>query len=315
MERETKGSWLSSFVAILYYEFLWNLRKKKTVGILAVVLAITTLTLALPPILAQASGQTFQKEPSFVIDSVTILQPSLLIFILALATTMNTISGEFESGSIIPLLTKPVSRTVIFLGKMLVAFLTLLGAFAFRAVYTLAGGLLVHGPQENLHLVPLGVLGLTVAAMVWVAIVIFFGSLSKNSIVAALGSFGTLLGLAIAGGLVASFLGQTWILFYGPGYGPQGSTGTCEFTGFGGSQMGTGTDALGLLLVQWVLTPGLILNFCGVRFGGQGPPEPFFISSEPISATLLRTVGVSFFYIVALLAVSWFAFRRTQVLE
>lgn len=130
MTERREGSWFSGFFAILYYEFLWNLRKKKTISLFLIIFAILTLELVLPPILAYAAGQEFQKSSTFVIDSATVL-PNIFIFLLGVATTMNTISGEFESGSIVPLLTKPVSKNLVFLGKIVAASLTLLAAYTF----------------------------------------------------------------------------------------------------------------------------------------------------------------------------------------
>ena len=250
-----------------------------------------------------------------MINSATFL-PNIFIFLLGIATTMNTISGEFEAGSIVPLLTKPVSKTLVFLGKMLAASLTLFAAYVFLAIYAIIGGLIVYGPQDNLQLLPLGVLGLTAATMVWASITVTLGTLSKNSLVAALGTFGVFIGLTIVGSLLASFLGQTWILFYTPGDGPRGSTGTCEFGGGPGvSQFSTGTNALGILLVQWVLNPNLMLNFCGFRFRVNQPPLPDLLSSDSLSIVVARALGVTVVYTAALLLVSWFAFRRTQITE
>ena len=39
MEKQRKTTWLTGLLAILYYEFLWNLRKKKTVGLFILVFA------------------------------------------------------------------------------------------------------------------------------------------------------------------------------------------------------------------------------------------------------------------------------------
>lgn len=53
---------------------------------------------------------------------------------------MNTISGEFETGSITPLLTKPVSKNTVFLGKVVASILTLLGIYAFLTAYVTQAG-------------------------------------------------------------------------------------------------------------------------------------------------------------------------------
>src|SRR5713226_8488250 len=124
-----------------------------------------------------------RKTSRFFYSSTSSLN-GIFLFLVAVATTMNTISGEFETRTIVPLLTKPVSKTTIFLGKLTASFLTLLGLFAFLGIYTTIGGVLTRGPQDSLEVVPIGVLGLTMATTVWAAIVLFLGTLSKNSIVA-----------------------------------------------------------------------------------------------------------------------------------
>ncbi len=322
MGTRLKTRFLSGFTAILYYEFLWNLRKKKTIGLFILIFVLVTLQIALRPLLAYYYGPPLPADPSFVYTNTSYpsLLGGILLFLIAIATTMNTISGEFETGSIVPLLTKPVSKTTVFLGKVTAAFLTLLGLFAFLGIYTTIGGILTRGPQDSLWVVPVGVLGLTTATTVWATITITLGTLSKNSLVAALGSFGVFLGLAIVGSLIAFYLGQTEILFYAPGTGASASTLPCAGSGEGQSfnsiNLGSGTDWLGRLLVEWLIHPNDVLNYCGVRFiRGGARVETFLLSSDPISTIALRSLGVSLAYVVGLLAISWLAFRRTQILE
>ncbi len=316
MERQQGSSRWSGLAAILYYELLWNIRKKKTVGLFLIIFAIVTLQLALPPLLAYYQGQPLTQNSSLVFDSFNGFA-GIILFLIAVATTMNTISGEFETGSITPLLTKPVSKNLVFAGKIIAAFLTLLAAYAFLTIYITIGGILTRGPQDNLQLAPLGLLGLTVATMVWASIVLLLGTVSKSSLVAALGSFGVWIGLSIAGALLAAFLGQTSILFYAPGSGATGSTGNCRIGGFGqgpNQPFSTGTDNLGFLLMQLVLNPSLTLNFCGLRFA-RNATETFLLSSEAITNVALRALGVSLAYLVVLLFLSWYAFRRAQIVE
>jgi len=308
----------AGFFAVLYYEFLWNLRKKKTIGLFILIFALATLFVFLPPALAYYLGSTLQPDPEFAYANASQLT-GILLFLVAVATTMNSISGEFETSSIVPLLTKPVSRTTIFLGKVTAAFLTLLALFAFLALYIALGGIFTRGPQDNLAVIPIGVLGLTIATTVWAAIVIFLGTLSKSSLVAALGSFGVYLGVTIAGGLIAFFLGQTSVLLYTPGAGASASTLSCAGsispTGEGNPiNLGTGTDWLGRLIVEWIIHPNILLNYCGIRVRGANT-EVFALSADPISTVALRALGISLAYIVGLLGISWFAFRRTQILE
>src|SRR5438034_3151077 len=55
---QQKTTWLTGFLAVLYYEFLWNLRKKKIIGLFILVFVIVTLSLALPPLLDYLNGVT-----------------------------------------------------------------------------------------------------------------------------------------------------------------------------------------------------------------------------------------------------------------
>jgi ABC-type transport system involved in multi-copper enzyme maturation permease subunit len=307
----------AGFFAVLYYEFLWNLRKKKTVGLFILILSVAFLEVALQPILAYYYGPPLGNIPSFVYTNAS-YSPfgGILLFLVAIATAMNSISGEFETGSIVPLLTKPVSRTTVFLGKVTAAFLTLLAIFTVRGLLIIVGGIVTRGPQDNLSVVPIGIIGLSVATTVWAALVIFLGTLSKSSLVAALGTFGIYLVLTIAGVVIASYLGQTSILFYAPGTGATASTLPCTGILEGGSSLGSGTDWLGRLLSEWITHPNIVMNYCGVRFRGGGVgSEITFLSSDPISTVALRSLGVSLAYILGLLGVSWFVFRRTQILE
>jgi ABC-type transport system involved in multi-copper enzyme maturation permease subunit len=314
MEKRRRTTWLTGFLAILYYEFLWNLRKKKIVWLFILVFAIVTLELALPPLLDYYNGVPLTPNSNIVFDFFNGLS-GIFLFLIAVATTMNTISGEFETGSITPLLTKPVSKNTVFLGKVVASFLTLLGIYAFLTVYVTIGGILIEGSQNNLQLIPLGLLGLILATMVWGSLVILLGTLSKSSLVAALGSFGVWIGVTIAGGVLGSVFGQTTILFYAPGSGATGSTGGCGPGRFeAGGTFATGTDNLGYMLMQWALNGGTTLNFCGFRFRA-GATETFLASSDTIANVALRDLGVTLAYLAVFLFLSWYAFRRAQIIE
>jgi len=309
-----KTSWMTGFLAILYYEFLWNLRKKKTIGLVLLIFAIATLELALPPILDYYQGVTLQPDPNIVIGFFSGIS-GIFLFLIAVATTMNTISGEFETGSITPLLTKPVSKNTVFLGKLTAAFLTLIGIYAILSVYVLVGAVVIDGTQNSLQLVPLGLVGITLATMVWASLVLLLGTVSKSSLVAALGSFGVWIGITIAGSLLSAFLGQTAILFYAPGGGATASTTSCAAGDLArGNTFATGTDNLGYMLIQWALNGASTLNFCGVRFRSS-MAETFLASSDTIANVAIRDLGVTAAYLVVLLFLSWYAFHRAQIIE
>ena len=116
MTKRTRASWRTNFLAVVRYELLWNIRKKKILGVLILAFALATLTLALPVILNNINNLKTEPNPDYVITTGTGIG-SFGFFLFALVSVMNSISGEFESGSIIPLLTKPISRTTIYLAK------------------------------------------------------------------------------------------------------------------------------------------------------------------------------------------------------
>ena len=315
MGEQLKTSRLSSFLAILYYEFLWNIRKKKIVGLFILVFLIVTLELGLPPLLDYYNHMAITPDSTIVTEFFNGFS-GIFLFLIAVATTMNTISGEFETGSITPLLTKPISKNMVFWGKIVASFLTLVAIYSFLAAYTVAGAFVIEGSQSNLQLVPLGLVGLTLATLVWASVVILLGTITKSSLIAALGSFGIYIGITIAGFAIASALGQTTVLFYAPGTGATGSTQGCS----GGTAFATGTDNLGYLLIQSALNPNTVLNFCGVRISpagmGKGEGRTLFVSSTGTFASLaLQDLWVTAVYLTTLLLISWYAFKRSQIIE
>jgi len=302
-EVRTNPSWATRFWAVVKYELLWNIRKKKFLGMVVVAFVFATLGLALPVVLSNIIGQPLSQNPDYVVSS----GPGAFgFFLFALVTVMNSISGEFESGTIVPLLTKPVSRTMIFLSKLFAAFITLLSTYAVLFVYTAIGGIIVYGPQNNLHLVPLSLLGSILSTFVWVAIVLAMGSVSKSSLIAALGAFGIFFALLISGTIVSFFSDQAWILTYVPG---NGATGNIKGLG---KSVSTGTDNIATNLITYVLHPSSEVTFSKIGFR---PPSMIELYVEPLSLVLLRSITVALTYILAFLFISWYALKQAQVLE
>jgi len=309
----TNPSWATRFWAVLEYELLWNIRKKKFLGMVVVAFVFATIGLALLPILSNMFGQPLSQNPDYAVGS----GPGAFgFFLFALVTVMNSISGEFESGTIVPLLTKPVSRTMVFLGKLFAAFITLLSVYVVLFVYTAIGGTIVYGPQNNLHLIPLSLLGNILSTFVWIAIVLAIGSVSKSSLIAALGAFGIFIALFISAPIVSVFSDQAWILTYLPGNGTTGTLGSIS-QGQGivtAKMVSTGTDSIAANLINYVLYPSSDVTF--FKKGGfqlEQPPPILYV--EPLSLVLLRSITVAATYILVFLFISWYALKRAQVVE
>ena len=306
----TNPSWTTRFWAVVKYELLWNIRKKKFLGMVIVAFVFATLGLALPVILSNVIGESPSQNPNYAVGASI---SGLGLFLFALVTVMNSISGEFESGTIVPLLTKPVSRTMVFLGKLFAAFITLLSVYAVLFVYTTIGATIVYGPQSNLHLIPLTLLGDVLSTFVWIAIVLAIGSLSKSSLIAALGTFGIFIALFISAPIVSVFSDQAWVLNYVPGSGAtgyiKGLGAQTQFTP--GMSVSTGTDNIASNLINYILHPTSNVTF--FKIVGFLPTEPLY--AEPLSLVLLRSIAVALTYILVFSLISWYAFKRAQILE
>jgi ABC-type transport system involved in multi-copper enzyme maturation permease subunit len=306
-----RPSWLTRFWAIVRYEMIWNIRKKKFIGTIIVAFAFATLSWALPVVLSATTNQGINANPEY---AVTFTIPAFGIFLFALITAMNSISSEFESGTIVPLLTKPVSRTMVFLGKLLAAFIIVLITYTILFVYTIIGGIFIYGPQNNLHLVPLGLLGNILSTFIWIAIILAAGAISKSTIVSALIALGVFIGLLLAVPIVSVFAGPSPVLNYVPSSGASGTIITQQ----GPLTVGAGTDNIGVNLINYALYPSAIVDFnrTSIQIQGNQPNiTQTFAYSEPISVITSRSVATATTYIIIFLIIAWVAFKRAQVLE
>jgi ABC-type transport system involved in multi-copper enzyme maturation permease subunit len=306
-----RPSWFTRFWAIVRYELLWNIRKKKFIGVIIIAFAFATLSWALPVVLSATTDQTITANPDYAI---TFTIPVFGIFLFALIIAMNSISSEFESGTIVPLLTKPVSRTMVFLGKLLATFVIILVTYSILFAYTIIAGVFVYGPQNNLHLVPLGLLGNILSTFIWIAIILAAGALSKSTIVSALIALGVFIGLLLAVPIVSVFAGPSPALNYVPSSGASGTMITTQAP----ISIGTGTDNIGVNLINYALYPTANVDFNRTSIqiqGGQPNITQTFAYSEPISIITLRSVATATTYLIVFLIIAWVAFKRAQVLE
>jgi len=313
--------WTAKFLAVVRYEILWNIRKKKFLGILVVAFALATLSLAAGHIVSAITGEPVKPNPDFVIGS-NVGLGGFGFFLFAIVTVMNTVSAEFESGTIVPLLAKPLSRTTVFFGKMFAAFLTLLATYCFLMIYMTAGGFVVYGPQNNLHLVPLSLLGALFSTLIWISIVLLFGTLSRSSLIAALAPLGIWLGTTIIGQIIGALAGQGWILTYIPGTGNSGYANGGPPSQFAptGTPVSTGTDTIGPNLINYILHPSWEVTYYKMNIGEivpGGSPQMTWIPlySEPLSNIILTSIAVALVYFIVFIAISWYVFRCAQVTE
>ena len=306
-----RPSWFSRFWAIVRYEMLWNVRKKKFIGILIIAFIFATLSWVLPVVISVTTDQPIAENPEYAV-SFTI--PAIIMVLFAIMTAINSISSEFESGTIIPLLTKPVSRTMVFLGKLLAAFIIILITYSVLYIYTLVGGLFVYGAQNNLQLVPLALIGNIVSTFIWIAIIFAAGALSKSTIVSALIALGFFIALLFAVPVVATLAGPSPALNYFPS---SGTSGIMNST-LGSISINAGTDSIGTNLINFVLYPSANVDFNRTSIqivGGQPEINQVYAYTEPLALIISRSVGVALAYILVPLFIAWYAFKRAEILE
>jgi ABC-type transport system involved in multi-copper enzyme maturation permease subunit len=290
---------------------LWNIRKKKFIGTVIIAFIFATLSWVLPVALSATTDQTITANPNY---AVTFTIPGIGIFLFALITAMNSVSSEFESGTIVPLLTKPVSRTMVFLGKLMAAFIIILVTYTILFVYVVIGGALVYGPQNNLHLVPLGLLGNILSTFVWIAIILAAGVLSKSTIVSTLVALGVFIGILLAVPIISVFAGPSPALNYLPGSGASGTMITTQ----GAITVGAGTDNVGANLINYALYPSANVDFNNTSIeiqGGQPIVTQTFAYAESISLITSRSAAMTVTYAIVFLIIAWIAFKRAQILE
>jgi ABC-type transport system involved in multi-copper enzyme maturation permease subunit len=310
-KRKKASNFTRRFLAVVRYELLWNIRKKKFLGMIVVAFALATIALVVPVILSNVRNEPIVQNPNQAV-STGVGIGGLGFFLFAVVTAMNSISGEFESGSIVPLLTKPVSRTMIFLGKTLASFLILLTTYTILLCYLAIGSIAIYGPQSNLHLLSLSLIGSIISTFIWIAMILAIGTISKSSMIAALGAFGIFMGLTIASFAVSVATEQAGVLDYLPGNGASGYIGPIE----NHTSVSTGANSIASNLVTYVLNPSVNVTYIKIS---SSPSPPYYhetlLYTEPLSLVLARSIIVAAVYIVFFMFISWFALKRAEVLE
>jgi ABC-type transport system involved in multi-copper enzyme maturation permease subunit len=309
-------SWLTRFWAVVRYELLWNIRKKLFLGVLILAFVFATLNFVLPAFFNMGQNPYF---------AMTFSAGSITFVLFAIVTGMNSISGEFEKGTIVPLLTKPVSRTMVFLGKLFAMFIVVLLTYLTLYVYSIIGGVLVYGPQSYLEFVPLNFIGDILATFIWISIVLTASALSKNTLLTVLITFGLFVALSIGVPVISVFSESPGVLNYVPGTGASGTWNIMageNITVAGNltintlTSISTGTDSIGINLAKLALHPNTNVSFYftdPLQFAS--PPPPKLLYTEPLTLIVGRSIGVALAYTAIFLFIAWIVFKRSQIAE
>ena len=309
--KKKRPSWFTRFWAIVRYEMIWNIRKKKFIGVIIAVFVIATIIIALPAAISTYQGVKITANPTYAIT----FGGSGFVFVLfAIVTSVNTFSSEFESGSIVPLVTKPVSRTMIFLGKLFGVFIVLAVSYVILYGYIAGASSLIYGPQTNLQYMPLIVVGSLMSTFIWVSLMFAVGTISKNTIVTVVAVLVMFLAFFFAAPIIDELSGPSPVLNYFPGTGASGNILGTNVT------VSSGTDDIGVNIVNWALYPSANvtyykLNITAVRVGERSVPTAGLVYTESTGFVAIRSVAVAAAYIGSLMVVAWVAFKRSQILE
>ncbi len=308
---------LEQLKAIFRYEVICILRDKKFFVILIISFAILSLDVFLPPIVNE-----FETDPNFFLEH---LNPNnLVIFLLAIGISMNSISGEFENETLELLASKPIDRDLIYLGKLTATFAILLLIYFFILIYNLGIVTWIYGPQRGLNLFLLAVpLLLTLSSMVWVSISFVLGSVSKSSVVVVIGTFGIFIGLSVTGGIVPYYSPESGeFLNYVPGRGESGMLTTeLEDSPIEDLPINTGMDNVAEMFVSYTLDRDaeivLVEHETGCPVTGLGPGNGWMPGERAytIGGALGRSLSILFAYLIGLNYVGIFSFKRADILK
>ena len=175
-----------------------------------------------------------------------------------------------------------------------------------------AGGYVIYGPQNNLQLIFITLLGGLMSTLVCMSIVLAAGSVSKSSMLAALLGIGVWFGLTIASGIISAFSSQAGVATYFPGSGASGTLSTPP-----GESVSTGTDNIATNLITYLLHSAANVGFYRIELTGT-PPLGFnrvLMYTEPLSLVAARSIIVAAVYIIVFNLIAWYTLKRTQITE
>jgi ABC-2 type transport system permease protein len=301
-----KTTWWSQLIGLLRYEFLWQTRKRKVIAGVIIVFVVASLAMFLPLLLPEAK---IAPNPDYWMPTIAISTGGIFVFLLGVLVSMDSISGEFESGTILPLLAKPVSRSLVLLGKIIVSLLVLLLFLAILATYVIGVSTALYGPQDKLFALPPYLIGVLLSMFVWSSLATMFGALTKRSLIAGLAPLGVYIGVGLVNAMLGSVAQQYWTQIY---------------------LISAGTDHIGRWIAETLVNPdskvtytslGTLIQTGNRYFSADGlpmialPPFVKVFETVPIAYATARAIIVALAYAIVFLSVTLGSFRRAEVLE
>ncbi|MEM3237673.1 MAG: ABC transporter permease subunit [Thermoplasmata archaeon] len=268
--------------SVIKYELTWDLRKLKIYISLGIVTALALLvTIYIGSIVHITDKQDYWYF------SLAFLSTYLFLFLMGAPITMNSISGEFETGTIVPLLARPISRTEVYFGKVIASLIIVIAEMVILGIILTIVSTIMMGPQANLYRLIVMVLTLATSTMVYAAFTMMLSSVSKNSMASILGSFGVMFAMEIGLGIYEMvYKFQTWFLLL-------------PFIG-----SGTITSAT----EEAFLHPNALYSVTL----GLGGGSKFLAQITNLQAALI-SFGMAIVAIAVFLIIGWIAFKKSDI--
>lgn len=211
---------LTRMWAVARYELTWDLRKKRTFVVVALILLASFYFAYLVPIIF---GKSIIQERTLlgisfgsglwwvntVFDVFNLFATGLFPLLIGGFIAADSLATEFDENTIIPLLSQPVRRLEVYVGKFFAKFLILLVVSVLFTLLTLGFSQASLGAQLKLDMVPLVAFAEFGAFLEFAAIGFFLGSIARS-------------GMMVLGLLIGSFFGVIWtVLLLGFQFGIQ----------------------------------------------------------------------------------------------
>ena len=223
VQQEKKGSPASGGAlprvwAVARYELTWDLRKKRTYVIVLLILLFAILIGYVVPVVVGTNNLSVLSNfawPWWILTVFLVFNEFVSgLFPLLMGGYMaaESIAAEFDKGTIVPLLSQPIRRWEMYLGKFLEKVLVLLGVAVLLVVVSIGASEASLGGQQSLLFSPWIVLAVLASFLEYAALALFFGSFLKSSNLVFVILLGLLFGVTAGVGIVGLKVGpQLWM--------------------------------------------------------------------------------------------------------
>jgi ABC-type transport system involved in multi-copper enzyme maturation permease subunit len=284
--------------AVTRYELTWDLRKKRTFVVVSLILLASFYFAYLVPIIFGRSittestllGISFGSElwwVNTVSQVFNVFVSGLFPLLIGGFISADALATEFDENTITSLLSQPVKRLDVYVGKFLAKFLILLAVSTLFTLLTLGFSEASLGAQGNLNMVPLVVFAELGAFLEFAALGFFLGSVARS-------------GSMVLGLLLGLLFGIIWtVLLLGFQFGIQETMFLLPVANAG---------FLLQVVPYYVFQPWGVMVLQGVALGDYTQP----VSVTVASAMEYVLTGLSI-NLIAFLSAGYYFFRRAEV--